>query len=51
MANLPARPKVYELSLMLDKVRESVVADDWMKAAATWRELKRVQARYDADMY
>ncbi|MGI9409264.1 MAG: cytochrome c peroxidase, partial [Hyphomicrobiaceae bacterium] len=51
MANLPARPKLYELSLLLDKVRESVVADDWTKAATTWRELKRLQARYDADMY
>ena len=51
MTNSAAKPKVYELAELLEQVRKSVVAKDWARAVATWEKFKKLQARYDRDMY
>ena len=51
MTNLAAKPKVYELAGLLEGVRKFVVAEDWARAATDWEKFKKLQARYDAEMY
>ncbi len=51
MTNLSAKPKVYELAGLLERVRKSVVRQDWSAATATWEKFKQRQQHYDEDMY
>ena len=51
MTNLGAKAKVYELASLLEGVRKFVVAEDWARAATDWEKFKKLQARYDAEMY
>lgn len=51
MTNMAAKPRVYELSAMLVRLREAVDEGDWDRAATLWEAFKQLQDDYDDDMY
>ncbi len=51
MANLPAKPRVYELATILTKVGEAIDRSDWNEAEARWSEFKQREEQYDSSMY
>ncbi len=51
MANLEAKPKVYELTQILMNVGTSIDAGDWDQAQVHWQAFKTLQDKYDAAMY
>lgn len=51
MANVAAKPKVYELAGLLSAMRTAIGADDWAGAEKSWSRFKELQAKYDEEMY
>ncbi len=51
MANLTAKPKVYELADLLMDVGAAIDAEDWDQAQTHWQAFKALQDEYDAAMY
>lgn len=51
MANLPAKPRVYELANLLAEVGRAIDRKDWPGAEHLWKEFKRLEERYNASMY
>ena len=51
MANLEAKPKVYELTQILMNVGTAIDAGDWDQAQVHWLAFKAHQDEYDAAMY
>jgi cytochrome c peroxidase len=51
MANLAAKPKVYELAGLLNDMRRAVGANDWDTAAKRWERFKELQEKYDDEMF
>lgn len=51
MANLDAKPKVYELAQILIKVGDAIDTGDWEQARTQWQSFKTLRKQYDAVMY
>ena len=51
MANLAAKPKVYELAGILQDMRKAISANNWGAAEKHWATFKRLQEKYDDEMY
>jgi mono/diheme cytochrome c family protein len=51
MANLAAKPKVYELAQILMDVGAAIDGGNWEKAQSHWQAFKALQDEYDAAMY
>ncbi|HEU0222200.1 MAG TPA: cytochrome c peroxidase, partial [Paracoccaceae bacterium] len=51
MANLQAKPQVYELSSILAEIGEAIERSDWAEAERLWAEFGTRKEAYDAAMY
>ena len=51
MANLPAKPKVYELAAILVDIGKAIDRKDWDQAEKRWAAFKKRKEEYDAAMY
>ena len=51
MANLAAKPQVYELAVILADVGEAIERSDWDEAETLWANFKARQDEYDARMF
>ncbi len=51
MANLSAKPRVYELAGTLAEIRKAIDRKDWPQAELLWKQFKQLEERYDPSMY
>ncbi|MGI9385562.1 MAG: cytochrome c peroxidase [Methyloligellaceae bacterium] len=51
MANLAAKPKVYELAAALAGIGKAIDQSDWDEAKTRWGAFKELQEKYDEAMY
>lgn len=51
MTNLAAKPKVYELAVILQDMRKAIGQNDWEAADKRWATFKELQKKYDAEMF
>ena len=51
MANLAAKPKVYEIAAVLADIGKAIEQRDWKKAGKQWATFKELQEKYDEAMY